>query len=421
MLKFNLIVLLLSVSLFVNAQWLDVSLPGVGTNFILTQSVWVDEITIIGHDAAGNFCISEDGGNSYTAQATPFNFLGSLSHPSKEIGYVIDIGSNQIFKTTDTWKSFNPLLISNGSDTGFHTNDLLFCHFWDTLQGMAMGDSINGCLEIWTTQDGGLSWNQVPCNSEINLKLKNYISAGTEPCFEEIGNGGILGFPLENRVFFKISDYGQTWIKKAVPTSLNFLGYFSFKSQLEGVIVRNLLGDNTRTHIALTMDGGMTWDTSYMFPEATAKVEFASATSNYPEIYMLVGLGSYIIRSFSEPYIKVDEQRHDEVSFFDAEHGVSYFTVKNGIGARVFDPYVIKTSVVESQATEFSMYPNPANRQLRIVTSEQGIVQIMDITGTEKARFYLDQGPNDVQLSLKPGAYCTLVNGRFSEILIIQD
>src|SRR5688572_7986159 len=113
MIKFKLLFFIFVFSPIAHAQWTDVPLPGVGTNFILTRSVWIDEMTIIGHDAAGNFCISDDGGNSYIPQATSFNFLGSMTHPSKETGYVIDIGSNQIFKTTDTWKSFSPILISN--------------------------------------------------------------------------------------------------------------------------------------------------------------------------------------------------------------------------------------------------------------------------------------------------------------------
>jgi photosystem II stability/assembly factor-like uncharacterized protein len=137
--------------------------------------------------------------------------------------------------------------------------------FWDSQNGIAMGDPTDGCLSVILTVDGGNSWSKVPCDklpkafegeaafaaSNSNLSLYQQhawmVSGGTKA-----------------RVFHS-ADRGQSW--KVFQTPIieggSMTGIFSvdFYDEVHGVVFG---GDwenkvSNKSNKAVTSDGGRSW------------------------------------------------------------------------------------------------------------------------------------------------------------------
>jgi len=422
MLKLLLIVFCFFSSLNLYAQWLDVPVPGIGKNFRVTQAQWIDSANIIGHDGDGKIVVSTDAGNSYSSWSLNLFLLGSISQPSVETGYLVYKGLNQLLKSTDTWQNFTPMLITDGIDTAFQSNPILFCHFWDENRGFVLGDSLNGSLDIWTTSNGGLHWKKVLASADIGVKLKTYISNVSSPCFNEFEDGGILAFPGESRFYFKIDTYGEVWKKIELSQEYHFNGFFAFKNLNEGLIIRNLISGVNQTRLAYTSNGGSTWDTSYMFDYEVSRIEFAKSSPNYPEVYVLCGgLGTFIIRSLSEPPIQVDSKKLDNISFYNSERGTGYYPVDDqGLGARVFSPKIISTGTEKLANRKINLYPNPNHGEFIFFTEESEKIQIIDLYGRVVYEKFTLVGENRMVLKLQPGLYLLKVDGYDAQRFVVS-
>lgn len=138
-------------------------------------------------------------------------------------------------------------------------------HFFDELNGIAMGDSIDGCLSIIITKDGGNSWSKIPCeNLPPSFEGENAFAASDTniAIFENqvwIATGG-----MKARVFHS-ANMGTDWevfdtpIVQGIETS----GIYSvdFYDSLNGIICGGDFTDKfgDLQNIAITNDGGNTW------------------------------------------------------------------------------------------------------------------------------------------------------------------
>jgi len=135
--------------------------------------------------------------------------------------------------------------------------------FWDDLNGIAVGDAMEGCLSILMTRDGGNTWEKAPCDdlptalpgegafaaSDTNIAI-----AGAA-CWIATSRGRILYSP----------DKGKTWEVLATPlqTETETQGLYSldFYNAQQGYAIG---GDytrpqaNTQNKLA-TENGGKTW------------------------------------------------------------------------------------------------------------------------------------------------------------------
>ncbi|KAF0152439.1 MAG: oxidoreductase [Ignavibacteria bacterium] len=166
------------------------------------------------------------------------------------------------FKTTDGGKSWkrkymnrNPKIFFNG------------LAFWDSKNGIAFSDPIDGRFFIVSTKDGGESWKEIP---QINIPQvqKNeggFAASGTSIFVEGkdlvwFGSGG----SEKAKIYFS-QDAGQNWRTEDAPIKSGNAssGVFSisFKDDLYGVAVG---GDykndkNKNGNCAITDDGGLSW------------------------------------------------------------------------------------------------------------------------------------------------------------------
>lgn len=81
--------------------------------------------------------------------------------------------------------------------------------FWNNREGIAVGDTVNGCISIIITRDGGQHWEKVPCDQLPDSKGTEGAFAASNTNIEIIGDSVWIG-TTEGRIFYS-PDKGNTW------------------------------------------------------------------------------------------------------------------------------------------------------------------------------------------------------------------
>ena len=135
--------------------------------------------------------------------------------------------------------------------------------FWNNREGIAVGDSRNGCLSIIITRDGGHHWYKIPCN-ELPVGIDGEGAfAASNTNIKTVGDHVWIA-TTSGRIFYS-PDKGKKWtvyqtpIRNIEPTE----GIYSidFFDERLGVAVGGDYTDpeNNKANKALTKDGGETW------------------------------------------------------------------------------------------------------------------------------------------------------------------
>lgn len=207
-----------------------------------------------------------DGGTTWqkltvTSEALDFRDVDAVD---PQTAYILSIGNgpgSRIYKTTDAGKTWT-LQFKNEDPKVF----LDAMSFWDTNNGIAFGDSVDGQFYILTTADGGRSWSRVP-KSALPPALENegaFAASGTNIAVFGKSHAWIgTGAAAKSRVL-RTSDRGRTWQIADTPLASGAsTGIFSiaFRDAKHGVIAG---GDYRKEqeavdNLAVTSDGGITW------------------------------------------------------------------------------------------------------------------------------------------------------------------
>lgn len=183
---------------------------------------------------------------------------------SGSTAYILSIGNgdlSRIYKTIDGGKSW-VLQLANTDPKVF----LDAMAFWSADRGMAFADSIDNQFVIFTTGNGGRTWERIPAD-RLPAALPNegaYAASGTNVAM--FGDDDVWIGTTASRVLHS-ADRGRTWTvaQTPLPTSAS-AGIFSiaFRSATHGIVVG---GDYQKEgdavdNAAVTTDGGATWKLS---------------------------------------------------------------------------------------------------------------------------------------------------------------
>lgn len=166
----------------------------------------------------------------------------------------------------------NPALLYKTGDTGKmelvykEEDDAVFYDamtFWNDKEGIAMGDSMAGCLSIIITRDGGNTWKKVPCSQLPKSGEGEGAFAASNTNIKTVGEKTWIA-TTNSRIYFS-PDKGMTWevFETPIVKELQTQGIYSidFWDENLGVAVG---GDYTepesnKGNKAVTKDGGRTW------------------------------------------------------------------------------------------------------------------------------------------------------------------
>ena len=135
--------------------------------------------------------------------------------------------------------------------------------FWDDTEGIAVGDTVEGCLSIIITRDGGNSWVKIPCSDLPEGIVGEGAFAASNSNIAVQGNKVWIG-TTEGRVYYS-GDRGMTWEIQETPiiSEEPTQGIYSmdFFDENMGFAIG---GDYTQpesnnANKIKTVDGGKTW------------------------------------------------------------------------------------------------------------------------------------------------------------------
>jgi len=136
--------------------------------------------------------------------------------------------------------------------------------FWNNREGIAIGDTVDGCLSIIITRDGGHHWTKLSCK-DLPLGIEGEGAFAASDTNIEIKGDKTWIATTSSRIFFS-PDKGKTWqiqttpIVKKEPTQ----GIYSIDFYDENLGIA-LGGDyqhpeNNLANKAIAKDGGFTWN-----------------------------------------------------------------------------------------------------------------------------------------------------------------
>lgn len=158
-------------------------------------------------------------------------------------------------------------------------------HFWDTENGVCIGDPVDGYFEIYTTDNGGNTWTRVPSSyALIPLQPEEYLFTNN---YTVTGNT-IWALTTSGRLL-KSADRGLTWSNCQTPiTEFYFDPGFIVTVDMAFTDENNGLLQTNTLRLFSTTDGGLTWEE--MTSNTNGYRTFAiAAIPGLPHTYISVG------------------------------------------------------------------------------------------------------------------------------------
>ena len=135
--------------------------------------------------------------------------------------------------------------------------------FWNNQEGIAIGDTVDGCLSIIITRDGGHNWNKIPC-SELPKGVEAEGAFAASNTNIKTIRSKVWIATTSSRIYYS-DDKGITWdvfttpVVKDKPTQ----GIYSidFYDENLGIAIGGdyTNPDDNKANKAITQDGGRTW------------------------------------------------------------------------------------------------------------------------------------------------------------------
>ncbi len=180
----------------------------------------------------------------------------AISHTSTDF-FMLSVGSPALLYKTGEGGKLDLVYMEEGESVFYDAMT-----FWNDDEGIAVGDTVNGCLSIIITRDGGNTWSKLPCDQLPEGIEGEGAFAASDTNIKTIGDHTWIA--TTKRILFS-SDKGNTWEAFETPI-LNVKeaeGIYSidFWTEYLGIAVG---GDYTHpegntSNKAITIDGGKTW------------------------------------------------------------------------------------------------------------------------------------------------------------------
>jgi photosystem II stability/assembly factor-like uncharacterized protein len=225
-----------------------------GVSAVTRNVVWAS-------GSGGTWLRTTDGGATWHAGkvsgAEDLDFRG-VQALSETTAVLMSAGpgtKSRIYKTTDSGSHWE-LLFTNPDAEGFWDS----IAFWDDrTHGILAGDSVNGQIAMFTTDDGGRTWARQKMPPALDKE--GAFAASNSSLFVAAENE--VWFASASRIY-KSVDHGRTWRVRNIPVrTSDSSGIFSIASS-NGRFAIAVGGDyakdtETENNIAVTDTGGDTW------------------------------------------------------------------------------------------------------------------------------------------------------------------
>lgn len=256
--------LLLTITLhsFGQYQWKNIQVDTKSSFRAL--SVVDDKVAWVG-GSKGTIGRTRDGGKTFSfKQVSSFESLDFRSiYAFDSLNAIIANAGSPAFilRTGDGGKNWKQVYRNDAKDAFIDGID-----FWNDKNGLIYGDPTNGKMLVIATNDGGITWSELPENQRPALKEgeASFAASGTGiRCFNKkkvaVTTGGKV-----SRLWIS-DDSGKTWTVSEIPILQDIESAGAFSSVFwgkKGVIVGGDYKNDALTgkHVYFTQDKGKTWN-----------------------------------------------------------------------------------------------------------------------------------------------------------------
>lgn len=137
--------------------------------------------------------------------------------------------------------------------------------FFDSMNGIAMGDPTEDCLSIIRTKDGGNTWSKIPCDKLPKVSEGEAAFAASNTNIKVLGKTAWIVTGGAKARVFKTIDLGESWEVFDTPIIQGNgpQGIYSvdFADENNGIIIGGdySKAEENKANKAITKDGGKTW------------------------------------------------------------------------------------------------------------------------------------------------------------------
>lgn len=217
-----------------------------------------------GTSTANGYLKSTDGGASWVCDTIPQLEYGI-------IWWIEALDANTAFLAVESWLSWGMQGIyktTNGGATwerhasAYVNSDFgpAYIHFFDSNNGVVVGERNPDYFEIFTTTNGGTDWNPVPTT---NIPLANTNEWLNPIEVAEYGDNiwvPTTGYPASIPRFLKTTDNGYSWAALDPGFTADYYVFPAFQNANIGILSAWSL-DTIAYELKKTVDGGVTWNT----------------------------------------------------------------------------------------------------------------------------------------------------------------
>jgi photosystem II stability/assembly factor-like uncharacterized protein len=184
----------------------------------------------------------------------------SIAHNKKNI-FILNVGNPALLFEIDK-TNLQPMVVYQENHEKVFYDSLTF---WNSKEGIAIGDPIDGALSIIITRDGGKSWTKIPASSLPKVAAGEAAFAASNTNIVTKGSKTwVFSGGIKSRVFYS-PNKGKSWtvINTPIIQGKAMTGIFTaaFYDAKNGFIAGGdyaVLGQNFGNK-ARTIDGGKTW------------------------------------------------------------------------------------------------------------------------------------------------------------------
>lgn len=181
----------------------------------------------------------------------------AVAHTSTDF-FMLSVGSPALLYKTGEGGKLDLVYMEEGEGVFYDAMT-----FWNNQEGIAVGDTVNGCFSIIITRDGGNTWNKLSCNALPEGIEGEGAFAASNTNIKTIGDKTWIA--TTKRILFS-SDKGKTWeaIETPILNKDETQGIYSidFYDANLGIAIGGDYTDPDRNteNKAITKDGGKTWE-----------------------------------------------------------------------------------------------------------------------------------------------------------------
>lgn len=196
----------------------------------------------------------------YTDSLLQFRSIASTS----EAVFVLNIASPAVLYKIgfDGTEATNIEMVYNESGEKVFYNSM---KFWNDEEGIAMGDTIDDCLSIIITRDGGNKWFKIPCESLPKAERGEVAFAASNSNIAIYGDNAWIATGGSKSRVMHTADRGETWQFYDTPIihgkAMTGIYSIDFADENTGIVFGGTSENQTfkEKNKAITEDGGKTW------------------------------------------------------------------------------------------------------------------------------------------------------------------